>query len=51
MIQWAITKLFGTAHERELKRIRPLIEQINALEPRISVSNLASRFDLARLFA
>ncbi len=37
MIQWAITKLFGTAHERELKRVRPLVEAINALEPRISI--------------
>jgi preprotein translocase subunit SecA len=37
MIQWAITKLFGTAHERELKRVRPLVEAINALEPRISL--------------
>ena len=36
MIKWAITKLFGTAHERELKRIRPLLEAVNALEPGIS---------------
>jgi len=26
-------KVFGTANERELKRIRPLVEQINSLEP------------------
>jgi preprotein translocase subunit SecA len=26
-------KVFGTSNERELKRIRPLVDQINALEP------------------
>ena len=26
-------KIFGTSNERELKRIRPLVQQINALEP------------------
>jgi preprotein translocase subunit SecA len=28
-------KVFGTSNERELKRIRPLVEEINALEPEI----------------
>ncbi|MCZ6547516.1 MAG: preprotein translocase subunit SecA, partial [Deltaproteobacteria bacterium] len=28
-----IKKIVGTKNERELKRIRPLVEQINALEP------------------
>jgi preprotein translocase subunit SecA len=50
MIQWAITKLFGTAHERELKRIRPLIEQINALEPRISALSDADLQGMTAVF-
>jgi preprotein translocase subunit SecA len=36
MFAWAIKKVFGTSHEREIKKIRPLIEQINALEPKLS---------------
>jgi preprotein translocase subunit SecA len=28
-----MTKVFGTSHEREMKRLAPLVEQINALEP------------------
>src|SRR5437762_9820504 len=28
-------KIFGTANEREMKRIRPLVEQISALEPQM----------------
>src|SRR5947207_10099930 len=28
-------KIFGTSNEREVKRIRPLMEQISALEPQI----------------
>ena len=33
MIGKIAAKVFGTANERELKRIRPLVEQINSLEP------------------
>jgi preprotein translocase subunit SecA len=33
MIQRVLTKLFGTKHERDMKLLRPLIEQINSLEP------------------
>jgi len=29
-----LTKVFGTKHDREMKRIRPLIVAINALEPK-----------------
>jgi preprotein translocase subunit SecA len=36
MFAWAIKKVFGTSHEREIKKIRPLVEQINALEPKLS---------------
>ena len=33
MINYAIAKVFGTKNERELKRLRPNVEAINALEP------------------
>jgi preprotein translocase subunit SecA len=29
-----IKKVFGTSHEREIKRLRPRVERINALEPK-----------------
>jgi preprotein translocase subunit SecA len=32
-------KVFGTSNEREVKRIRPLVDQINALEPEIQRLN------------
>ena len=33
MINKLIAKVFGTSNEREIKRIVPLVERINALEP------------------
>ncbi|HEV2988386.1 MAG TPA: preprotein translocase subunit SecA [Candidatus Angelobacter sp.] len=33
MIGKLAAKVFGTSNEREIKRIRPLVDQINALEP------------------
>jgi preprotein translocase subunit SecA len=36
MLTWALKKILGTSHEREVKRMRPKVEAINALEPRIS---------------
>jgi len=33
LINYAIAKVFGTKNERELKRLRPNVEAINALEP------------------
>ena len=33
MIGKALAKVFGTSNEREIKRLRPLVDQINALEP------------------
>ncbi|MEO6802510.1 MAG: DEAD/DEAH box helicase, partial [Granulicella sp.] len=33
MINTVFAKVFGTSNERSVKRLRPLIEQINALEP------------------
>lgn len=35
MVQKVLAKIFGTQHEREMKRLQPLIDQINALEPTI----------------
>ena len=36
MLTWALKKVLGTSHEREVKKLRPKVEAINALEPRIS---------------
>ena len=36
MLTWALKKVFGTSHDREIKKLRPKVEAINALEPRIS---------------
>ena len=33
MLGAAFSKIFGTKVERELKRMRPVLEQMNALEP------------------
>jgi len=33
MFEVALRKVFGTKHEREMKRLRPLVESINVLEP------------------
>jgi preprotein translocase subunit SecA len=36
MLAWALKKVFGTSHEREIRRLRPRVEAINALEPAIA---------------
>jgi preprotein translocase subunit SecA len=36
MITWALKKVFGTSHEREIRRLRPRVEAINALEGKIA---------------
>ena len=36
MLAWALKKLLGTSHEREVKKLKPLVEEINKLEPTIS---------------
>jgi preprotein translocase subunit SecA len=36
MLSWALKKVFGTSHEREIRRLRPRVEAINALEPGIT---------------
>jgi len=35
MLSWTLKKVFGTSHEREVKRLRPRVEAINALEPKL----------------
>ena len=35
MIKKTLDKLFGTKSQKDLKKIKPLVEQINALEPSI----------------
>ena len=34
MLKWALTKVFGSKNERELRRIWPIVEKINSLEPK-----------------
>ncbi|MCK5004777.1 MAG: preprotein translocase subunit SecA, partial [Candidatus Aminicenantes bacterium] len=36
MINYLLKKIFGTSNERELKKLAPIIEEINKLEPEIS---------------
>src|SRR5580700_11234643 len=33
MLDWALKKVFGTSHDREVRRMRPKVEVINAFEP------------------
>jgi preprotein translocase subunit SecA len=35
MVGQLLAKVFGTQNEREIKRLRPLVERVNALEPEI----------------
>src|SRR5262245_61605380 len=35
MLTWAIKKVFGTSHERAIRRMRPRVEAINALEDKM----------------
>ena len=37
MIAQLLAKFFGTANARALKRMQPIVERINALEPSIQV--------------
>jgi len=36
MFGYILKKIFGTKQERDIRRLTPLVEQINALEPKIS---------------
>ena len=33
MIDTLLAKIFGTKHEREVKKLWPVVQEINALEP------------------
>jgi len=33
MLAWALKKILGTSHEREIKKLKPLVDEINKLEP------------------
>ena len=35
MVLNLLTKVFGSQNERELKRLQPIVDQINALEPEL----------------
>jgi preprotein translocase subunit SecA len=35
MINWILSKIIGTQNEREIKKLRPLVEKINSFEPEI----------------
>ena len=35
MLNQVLTKVFGSKHERDVKRLQPLVAAINALEPEI----------------
>lgn len=35
MMQKILSKIFGTSHDREMKRIQPVVDQINKLEPQM----------------
>src|SRR5688572_4973192 len=36
MIDKVLTMIFGSKHERDVKAMRPIVAEINALEPRVS---------------
>ena len=35
MFGWVVSKIIGTQNEREIKRLRPLVDKINFFEPEI----------------
>lgn len=37
MLQSVLTKVFGTKHERDIKKLQPLVDQVNSLEPSLKV--------------
>ena len=52
MINKVFAKVFGTSNEREVKRLMPQVEQINALEPamkQLSDEQLRAKTDEFRL--
>ena len=48
MLGWILKKIIGTQNERELRRLIPIVEKINALEPgiqKLSDQELRNRKD------
>jgi preprotein translocase subunit SecA len=43
MFTWALKKILGTSHEREVKKLRPKVAAINDLEPRIMDAELRAK--------
>jgi preprotein translocase subunit SecA len=46
MINWILRKIIGTKHERDIRRLIPIVEKINSLEPkfeRLSDSKLRAK--------
>ncbi len=39
MIQKILAKVFGTSHEREMKKIQPIVDRINSMEPEMQKLN------------
>src|SRR5690606_23448157 len=50
MIGQLLAKVIGTQNDRELKRLRPLVEQINGFEPRIQALSDAELVDKTAAF-
>ena len=50
MLQKVLSKVFGTKNERELKKIQPIVAQINALESRMSAMSDAELFGQTAVF-
>lgn len=50
MIGFLVKKLFGTKNEREIKKLKSIVEKINKLEPDLdSLSNLELRQESLKL--
>ena len=50
MVMKLLTSLFGSKNEREIKRLQPIVDQINQLEPQIqALSDDALKNQTAKL--
>jgi preprotein translocase subunit SecA len=50
MLQKALAKVFGTKHERDVKRMQPMVEAVNALEPALRALSDAELKGRTQLF-
>jgi len=51
MLNWLVKKLVGSKNERDLKKLRPIVEEINRLEPQLdALSNRELRREAKELF-